>query len=110
MWLDHVSLSSMKTPRYLMQVVRVIVLSLSFILKSISLLFLRLTIMYEVFKEFKDNLLKCSHSLTFSRSVLTMLCSSVLLLPEMDNTVSSAKSVGVSFVVDGKSFIYSANN
>ena len=39
-----------------------------------------------------------------------MLCSSVLLLPEMDNTVSSAKSVGVSFVVDGKSFIYSANN
>jgi len=28
----------------------------------------------------------------------------------MDNTVSSAKSVGVSFVVDGKSFIYSANN
>jgi len=27
------------------------------------------------------------------------------LLPEMDNTVSSAKSVGVSFVVNGKSFI-----
>ena len=62
-----------------------------------SWLFLRLTIM-------RDNLLKCSHSLTFSSSVLAMLCSSVLLLPEMDNTVSSAKSVGISFV-DGKAFI-----
>jgi len=29
-----------------------------------------------------------------------MFCSSVLLLPEVDNTVSSAKSLGVGFVVD----------
>ena len=34
MWLDQVSLSSMKTPRYLTQVVRVMVLSLIFTLKS----------------------------------------------------------------------------
>ena len=33
-----------------------------------------------------------------------MLCSSVLLLPEMDNTVASAKRVGVSFFIDGKLF------
>jgi len=50
MWLDQVSLSSMKTPRYLTQVVRVMVLSLMFTLKSVSWLFLRLTIMYEVFE------------------------------------------------------------
>ena len=42
MWLDQASLSSMKTPRYLTQVVRVMVLSLIFTLKSVSWLFLRL--------------------------------------------------------------------
>jgi len=50
MWLNQVSLSSMKTPRYLTQVVRVMVFSFIFTLKSISWLFLRLTIMYKVFE------------------------------------------------------------
>ena len=50
MWLDQVSLSSMKTPSYLTQVVRVMVLSLIFTLQSVSWLFLPLTIMYEVFE------------------------------------------------------------
>ena len=41
---------SMKAPRCLMQVVQVMVLSFIYTLKSVSWLFLELTIMYEVFE------------------------------------------------------------
>ena len=101
---------SIYTRRYLVQVVCFISESLIFTLKLQDRLELLLISIYEVFKQFIDNLLYLIHSSTFCSLLFTPYCRLAELAQDIVNNVSSANSVGVRFDACGRSFTYKANS